>query len=80
MESVRHALGALSREEGRVKEAVPLYAADSGLSKDVLGTKRRRLKWPDQISRLQLELHISSQLQQCTSELEKALSSAVQLY
>jgi len=40
MQPVRHALGALSLEQGRVKEAAAAYAADLGLNKDV-----PRAKW-----------------------------------
>ena len=40
MQPVRHALGALSLEQGRVKEAAAAYAADLGLDKDV-----PRAKW-----------------------------------
>lgn len=40
MQPVRHALGALSLEQGRVQEAAVAYAADLGLNKDV-----PRAKW-----------------------------------
>jgi tetratricopeptide (TPR) repeat protein len=39
MQPVRHALGALSLEQGRVKEAAAAYAVDLGLDKDVPRSK-----------------------------------------